>query len=88
MLLSSKCEKKPFTSKLSVIAGTTFELGQPVSRPVRIYSRVNGALVASTQSNEFGEYKAYLPLDTAYTIVSIDSNKNFNAVIQDNVIPK
>ena len=88
MLLRSKCEKKPFTSKLSVIAGTTFELGRPVSRPVRFYSRANGALLVSTQSNEFGEYKAYLPIDMAYTIISIDPNDRFNAVIQDNVVPK
>lgn len=88
ILLKSKCERKRFTSGLFVVAGTTLELGLPVSRLVRFYSRVNGALLTSTLSNNFGKYKAYLPLDTAFTIVSIDMNKKFNAVIQDNVVPK
>lgn len=88
MLLRSKCEKKPFTSGLSVVAGTTLELGLSASKKLRFYSRVNGALVASVQSNISGKYKVYLPLDTAYTIVAIDEQKQFNAVIQDNVRPK
>ncbi|PZU20059.1 MAG: hypothetical protein DI589_18935 [Shinella sp.] len=76
------------TLKSALISGHTLELGKPVSRPVRVYSRLNGALIKTTQSNENGEYKIYLPHDVAYTMVSIDPNKKFNAVIQDNVVPK
>ncbi len=79
---------KNATSKISVISGKILELGKPVSRPIRVYSRLNGSLLKTTQSNENGEYKIYLPHDVAYTILSIDPNKQFNAVIQDNVVPK
>ena len=76
------------SSRMAVIAGVIMELGSPVTRQVRAYSRANGALLESTYSNEDGKYKMYLPYDTAFTIVSIDSNKQYNAVIQDNVVPK
>lgn len=74
--------------KQNLIAGKILQLGIPVSRQVRAYSRANGALLSSTYSDENGHYKMYLPFDSAYTIVSIDRNKKFNAVIQDNVVPK
>lgn len=76
------------TIRITVIAGTTFELGNRVSRQVRAYSRASGVLLASTKSDKNGEYKMHLPFDTAYTIVSIDPNKLYNAVIQDNVVQK
>lgn len=77
-----------YASKISVVAGKTLEVGNPVSRQVRAYSRLNGSLLRSVQSDMNGFYKMYLPLDTAYTIVSIDPHKTYNAVIQDNVVPK
>ncbi|MDA3509324.1 hypothetical protein MJ004_13075 [Acinetobacter junii] len=76
------------TSKVNVIAGVVLELGSPVSREVRVYSRHNGALLATKKSDMQGKYKFYLPFDAAYTIVSIDPKRIFNAVIQDNVVPK
>lgn len=76
------------TIKQKLITGMVFELGAPVSRVVNVYSRSNGVLLASTKSDKNGKYKMYLPHDTAYTIVSIDPNKQYNAVIQDNVVPK
>lgn len=75
-------------SRMTVVAGVTMELGIPVSRQVRAYSRANGSLIEFTNSDKNGQYKMYLPYDIAYTIVSIDSNKQYNAVIQDNVVPK
>ena len=76
------------TSRRAVIAGKTTELGIPVSRLVRAYSRANGMLLASTTSDENGKYKFYLPYDVSYILVSIDRYKKFNAVIQDNVVLK
>lgn len=70
------------------VVGKTTELGVPVSRLVRAYSRANGALLASTKSDKNGKYKLYLPYDVSYTIISIDIHKKFNAVVQDNVVPK
>lgn len=75
-------------SRMTLVSGVTMELGIRVSRQVRAYSRANGSLIESTHSDKNGQYKMYLPHDIAYTIVSIDPNKIFNAVIQDNVVPK
>ena len=75
-------------SRMTLVSGVTMELGMRVSRQVRAYSRANGSLIESTHSDKNGQYKMYLPHDSAYTIVSIDPNKIFNAVIQDNVVPK
>lgn len=88
MLIHAIPAGKETTAKLSVIAGTTSELNTPVSRNVRVYSRNTGALIGTTKSDENGRYKVYLPVDSAYTIISIDENKVFNAAIQDNVVPK
>lgn len=76
------------TVNIKIVAGRTAELGIPVSRQVRVYSHKSGILLAQTQSSKDGVYKIYLPYDSAYTLVSIDSRKLFNAVIQDNVVPK
>lgn len=76
------------TIKQKVISGTVFELGAPVSREVKVYSRGTGVLLATTTSNESGHYKIYLPFEGSYTVISKDPHKKFNAVIQDNVVPK
>lgn len=79
---------KESTSQQHVIAGRIFELGLPVSRLVYVYSRNPGRLLARTRSDPNGRYKLYVPHDMAYTIISKDPNRKFNAVIQDNVVPK
>lgn len=76
------------TRKVKLISGRTLELGVPKSKLVRIYSRNSGSLLKQVKSNADGRYKAYLPYDAAYLIVAVDSNKVFNAVAQDNVVPK
>lgn len=74
--------------KLTIISGLTTELGVPMSKQVRVYSRASGALITSLKSQHDGSYKAYLPRDVSYTVIAIDETKTFNAVIQDNVVPK
>ena len=76
------------TANMRVVAGRTAELGVPVSRQVRAYSHETGILLAQTRSDAGGKYKLYLPYDSSYTLVAVDSRKTFNAVIQDNVVPK
>ena len=76
------------SSKQTIIAGKTLEMGVPKSKLVRIYSRNSGALLKQIKSNEDGVYKAYVPYDSAYLIVGVDQNKIFNATAQDNVVPK
>lgn len=77
-----------FSLKQNIISGMVAELGRPVSRTVRAYMRSTGILLGSTVSDKNGRYKMYLPLSYAYTVVAIDPKKLFNAVIQDNVVPK
>lgn len=74
--------------KWTIISGHVYELGVPVSRRVNIYNRINGMLIATIVSGEDGYYRVNAPLIQAYTITSIDPNRQFNAVIQDNVVPK
>lgn len=76
------------TSKIRTIAGHTLELGLPKSKLVRIYSRNSGSLLKQIKSDADGSYKVHLPYDASYLVVAVDSNKVFNAVIQDNVVPK
>lgn len=78
---------KQTTLRLKVVAGTIYELGRPVAREIRAYSRSSGTLLTKSQSDKNGKYKIYLPYDAAYTIVSVDHNREFNSVIQD-VVPK
>ena len=87
MLLKVRVHKES-TSQQHVIAGQIFELGVPVSRLVYVFSRNSGRLLAETRSDPNGHYKLYVPRDMAYTIISKDPNRKFNAVIQDNVVPK
>ncbi len=77
--------QKSSTSKQKLVSGHTYELGIPKSKIVRIYSRENGNLLTAVRSDSNGLYRAFLPYSLSYTIVSIDENKVFNAVVQDNV---
>ncbi|WP_335950782.1 hypothetical protein [Acinetobacter beijerinckii] len=79
---------KPSGSRLIVIAGKVLQLGLPVSRKIRVYCRNTGILVKSGESDANGKYKFYLPDIGPFTLVSIDKHKLYNAVIQDNVVPK
>ena len=70
------------------ISGIVYELGLPVSRTVRAYSRASGAILSSTKSGADGRYEMIVPEDNDYMIVSLDPSRKFNAVIQDMVKPK
>jgi hypothetical protein len=76
---------KPSNPSVKLIDGKTTALGVPVSREVRAYSRVSGALLGKTHSAEDGAYKLYLPFEEEYTLVAIDEYDQYNAVIQDRV---
>ncbi|MEZ2773619.1 hypothetical protein ACBP83_07280 [Acinetobacter pseudolwoffii] len=78
----------PMADKITIVSGVTSELGVPKQKQIRVYSRSSGALITSLKSQHDGSYKAYLPCDVSYTIIAIDEKKKFNAVIQDNVVPK
>lgn len=56
---------------------------------VRLFHRNSGILVSEKDSDlQGGYYFKGLKADVAYFVVAFDKNKQFNAVIQDNVVPK
>ena len=71
------------------IKGITMQVGIPLSSPVKLYERSTGLLVSTAISTSDGEYRFRgLPALMKFTVVAIDPTKQFNAVIQDNVVPK
>ncbi|WP_131667369.1 LamG-like jellyroll fold domain-containing protein [Psychrobacter pygoscelis] len=72
-----------------VITDKVLELGVPVSRKVCAYHRSTNELIAVTWSDDEGNYRLdNLRPNTEYYIVSIDHERDFNAVIQDMVRTK
>lgn len=70
-----------------LIKGLTYKLGTPISCEVRAYSRETGEMLSRAKSNLAGQYILY-GLNAANYVVAIDPSNQFNAVIQDNVVPK
>lgn len=71
-----------------VIKGTVKINNVPAERLVRVYAGVGGHLLAQKLSQPNGQYSFVLPNQSSYTIAAIDHKHQFNAVIQDNVVPK
>lgn len=70
------------------IQGHVFELGRALPCRVRLFEKVSGRLIRETVSTETGFYK-FENLDLKnYFIVAHHPASQFNAVIQDNVVPK
>ncbi len=69
-----------------LIKGVTNKLGVPVSCQVKAIDRNTGRLLSSTKSNESGKYILFGTKNTS--VVAFDPDERFNAVIQDNVVPK
>lgn len=71
------------------ISGQTKQLGNPVLAKVHLYSKTNNQLIDSINSDVDGYYKfSALKKTERYFIVSHHPQGEFNAVIQDNVVPK
>lgn len=71
------------------IAGQTKNLGNPISAKVHLYSKTNNQLIESINSDVNGFYKfGALKKSERFFIVSHHPQGKFNAVIQDNVVPK
>ena len=80
--------RKQFTDGFGRVAGTTYQQGVPISARIKIMSRHNLTGFADLKSDSNGMYFAYLPKSGKYTIISLNPSDKFNAVIQDNVVPK
>lgn len=81
-----------FGSKNTVakIQGSTKKLGQRYQNAtIVLYSKANLQPVAMRKPDQNGDYR-FSGLNNSINcfIVAFDNNKQFNAVIQDNVVPK
>ena len=52
------------------------------------YVAMNNQLIAITESDKDGNYEFAVYSSAPVYIVALDSMREFNAVIQDNVVPK
>ena len=72
------------------IKGSVKKLGQNYQNAtVVLYSKANLQPIAIRKPKENGDYSFMgLTTDMKTFVVAFDANKQFNAVIQDNVVPK
>lgn len=84
---SHVCTRSP-PHKQNVIAGQTFVQGLPSQKNIRIYDGRTGVLLSIAKTKPDGKFKVYVPHANSYCIVGVDIKRTFNAVIQDNVVPK
>lgn len=70
------------------ISGTIKEMGGNIPCRVRLFEKLSGALVADIETDKAGNYKFSQLMKTRFFIVAHHPASQFNAVIQDNVVPK
>jgi len=70
------------------IRGVVNSVGLPVPCRVRLYEKISGQLVADIKTDEQGVYEFRKLLEKKYFLVAHHPTSQFNAVIQDNVVPK
>ena len=78
------------TSVIGSVKGSVKKLGQNYQNAtVALYSKANLQPIAIRKPDENGDYQ-FLGLNTDLTcfIVALDRQQQYNAVIQDNVVPK
>lgn len=78
------------TSVVGSVKGSVKKFGQNYQNAnVVLYSKVNFQPIAIRKPKENGDYGFLgLTTDMKTFVVAFDANKQFNAVIQDNVVPK
>ena len=70
------------------IKGVICQLGIPLPCRLRLYSKISGQLVGESVSDIYGNYEFAGLTNTKHFIVAHHPASQFNAVIQDNVVPK
>lgn len=70
------------------IEGQVRVLGVSTRCQVRLFEKVSGRLVASVVTNHTGHYEFDHLTKTKFYLVSHHPASQYNAVIQDNVVPK
>lgn len=70
------------------IKGQVKELGNNIPCRVRLFEKSTGRLIADVATDEAGNYKFLNLIKTKFFVVAHHPASQFNAVIQDNVVPK
>lgn len=70
------------------IKGSVSELNIPIPCRVRLFEKLSGRLIADKLTDENGFYEFDHLTKTKFFIVAHHPASQFNAVIQDNVVPK
>lgn len=70
------------------ISGTIKETGVGIPCRVRLFEKISGNLVADIATDHIGNYRFSQLMKTKFFIVTHHPTSQFNAVIQDNVVPK
>ena len=70
------------------IKGQVKEVGAPIPCRVRLFEKLSGRLIADKLTDENGFYEFDHLTKTKFFIVAHHPLNQYNAVIQDNVVPK
>ena len=70
------------------IKGQVQKLNTPIPCRVRLFERMTGRLIFDTVTDQFGNYEFNHLTANKFFIVAHHPENQFNAVIQDNVVPK
>ena len=70
------------------IKGQVKELGNNIPCRVRLFEKSTGRLIADVATDEVGNYKFLNLIKTKFFIVAHHPQNQYNAVIQDNIIPE
>lgn len=70
------------------ISGKVKEMGNNIPCRVRLFEKNTGRLIADVETDEDGNYVFKEIIKVLFFIVAHHPKNQFNAVIQDNVVPK
>ena len=70
------------------IKGQVKEVGAPIPCRIRLFEKLSGRLIADKLTDIYGNYEFDHLTKTKFFIVAHHPTSQFNAVIQDNVVPK
>lgn len=72
-----------------LVSGKVMQIGVPIVCKVRLFDRNSLSLIRSTMSSPDGSYEfSGVEKNKSYLVSALHPQKQFNAVIQDNVVPK
>lgn len=75
------------TDGLAII-GTVTEKAVPIPCRVRLFEKLSGRLIAETLTDAQGNYEFDHLTAVKFFLVAHHPASNYNAIIQDNVVPK